>query len=244
MDKAVEILKQYLAQRDICLSKTQTKRFAKYIQLLRQWNKKMNLTAIESDRDLAIKHFYDSLTVLFGSRPLAADPVKLADVGSGAGFPGLPLKIYCEQWDVILVDSLNKRIRFLERVIDELQLPGARTFWGRAEEIGRDSQFREQFDMVTARAVAPLNVLVEYCLPLAVVGGKCVLMKGPDVEEELKDAQGAIEILGGNLAEIKRFTLPEINHRRCLLIIDKAKPTPSRYPRRPGMPQKRPLGQL
>ncbi|WP_366923444.1 16S rRNA (guanine(527)-N(7))-methyltransferase RsmG [Metallumcola ferriviriculae] len=241
MNKAINIFKQCLDNRNICLGMDQERQIEMFLDLLKQWNKKMNLTAIEDPQDSAIKHLYDSLTVALDSGIRIDRTIKLIDIGSGAGFPGIPLKIFCEQWNVTLVDSLKKRVGFLKTVIDQLDLSGTSVIWGRAEELGQDDNLREQFDVVTARAVAPINVLAEYCLPLAAVGGNCIFMKGPGAQEEVTLAGSAIETLGGGEVRIEKVVLPQILHQRCLVIIKKVKSTPRGYPRRPGIPSKRPL---
>ncbi len=200
--------------------------FARYEELLMEWNGKMNLTAIKDGREITVKHFIDSLTpALTGRIPKNGT---LVDVGSGAGFPGVPLTMLYPELGTILVDSLGKRVRFLQELTVALGVT-AECVHSRAEELGQTS-YREQCDVVTARAVANLSVLCEYCLPLAKVGGVFLAMKGPEVEEELEAAGNALELLGGKVGEVYPFTLPD-GSRRNIIAIEKIAPTPKKYPR-------------
>lgn len=200
--------------------------FVRYEELLMEWNGKMNLTAIKDGREITVKHFIDSLTpALTGRIPKNGTFV---DVGSGAGFPGVPLTMLYPELGTILVDSLGKRVRFLQELTVALGVT-ADCVHSRAEELGQTS-YREQCDVVTARAVANLSVLCEYCLPLAKVGGVFLAMKGPEVEEELEAAGDALELLGGKVGEVYPFTLPD-GSRRNIIAIEKITPTPKKYPR-------------
>ena len=200
--------------------------FVRYEELLMEWNGKMNLTAIKDGREITVKHFIDSLTpALTGRIPKNGTFV---DVGSGAGFPGVPLTMLYPELGTILVDSLGKRVRFLQELTVALGVT-AECVHSRAEELGQTS-YREQCDVVTARAVANLSVLCEYCLPLAKVGGVFLAMKGPEVEEELDAAGDALELLGGKVGEVYPFTLPD-GSRRNIIAIEKITPTPKKYPR-------------
>ncbi len=200
--------------------------FVRYEELLMEWNGKMNLTAIKDGREITVKHFIDSLTpALTGRIPKNGTFV---DVGSGAGFPGVPLTMLYPELGTILVDSLGKRVRFLQELTVALGVT-AECVHSRAEELGQTS-YREQCDVVTARAVANLSVLCEYCLPLAKVGGVFLAMKGPEVEEELEAAGDALELLGGKVGEVYPFTLPD-GSRRNIIAIEKIAPTPKKYPR-------------
>ena len=200
--------------------------FVRYEELLMEWNGKMNLTAIKDGREITVKHFIDSLTpALTGRIPKNGTFV---DVGSGAGFPGVPLTMLYPELGTILVDSLGKRVRFLQELTVALGVT-AECVHSRAEELGQTS-YREQCDVVTARAVANLSVLCEYCLPLAKVGGVFLAMKGPEVEEELEAAGAALERLGGKVGEVYPFTLPD-GSRRNIIAIEKIAPTPKKYPR-------------
>ena len=200
--------------------------FVRYEELLMEWNGKMNLTAIKDGREITVKHFIDSLTpALTGRIPKNGTFV---DVGSGAGFPGVPLTMLYPELGTILVDSLGKRVRFLQELTVALGVT-AECVHSRAEELGQTS-YREQCDVVTARAVANLSVLCEYCLPLAKVGGVFLAMKGPEVEEELEAAGDALELLGGKVGEVYPFTLPD-GSRRNIIAIEKITPPPKKYPR-------------
>jgi 16S rRNA (guanine527-N7)-methyltransferase len=218
--------------------------FLRYAALLREWNEKINLTAITDDEGIAVRHLLDSLTLLPDVRDMQARfpnrQVSLVDVGTGAGFPGLPLKIACPELDVVLVDSLAKRVRFLETVIAELGLKGIRAVHGRAEDAARDKHLREKFDLATARAVAPLPVLCEYCLPFVRTGGQFLAMKG-QAADEMEGAARAIKILGGELAAITVFQLPGTDMNRTIIRIAKIWPTPGTYPRKAGKVEKDPL---
>lgn len=219
------------------LTQLQQEQFEKYKNLLLEWNEKINLTAITDEDDIILKHFVDSMTIL---KYIESDS-SIVDVGTGAGFPGIPVKIANPSINVTLVDSLNKRLLFLEDVINKLNLKQIKTVHSRAEEFGQNKIYREKFDIATSRAVANLSVLVEYLLPLVKVGGKCICMKGSEIEEELKNSKDAIKILGGEIEKVEEFTLPESDIKRNIIIIKKIKQTPNRYPRKPGVPSKNPL---
>ncbi len=214
----------------------QQKNFFEYMNLLLEWNEKINLTAITEPFEVIKKHFLDSLTIL--------DEIKenesVIDVGTGAGFPGIPLAI-CSKANFVLVDSLNKRINFLKEVKEKINLNNIEIYHARAEEFAKNKLYREKFDVAVSRAVAPMNILVEYLIPFVKVGGKIVCMKGPKAEEELEEAKKAIEILGGKVEQIKEFNLGEEQISRKIIIIKKIKNTPNKYPRRPGTPAKEPI---
>lgn len=221
----------------ITLNEKQKEDFYIYMNLLISWNEKINLTAITEPKDVIIKHFIDSLTIF-----KALEPGKtIIDVGTGAGFPGIPIKIYDEMAKVTLLDSLNKRIIYLNDVIQKLEIKNIESIHGRVEEIANKKEYRQKYDVATSRAVAALNVLVEYLLPLVKVGGKCICMKGPEIQDELKNSENAIKILGGKLEQVINFKLPNTDFERNLIIIKKIKDTPNIYPRKPGTPSKEPL---
>ncbi|NMB07328.1 MAG: 16S rRNA (guanine(527)-N(7))-methyltransferase RsmG [Tissierellia bacterium] len=224
---------------DINLSEKQIEKFILYKKLLQEWNKKINITSITEDREVDIKHFIDSIvpikTNLFNGK------LKVIDIGTGGGFPGVPLKIINEDLDILLLDSTNKKIRFLDEVIEKLELKNIEAYHGRAEELGRNEEFREKYDIAISRAVASLDTLSEYALPLVSIGGHFIAMKGPDVEEELKLGQNAIKLLGGKVKNIEKIQLPNTDIIHSLIIIEKIKATPTKYPRAGGKPKKQPL---
>lgn len=212
--------------------------FSKYSTLLVKYNKVMNLTAITDSKEIEIKHFLDSLTPI--KTGLIENGMKIADVGTGAGFPGIPIKIAKRDISLTLIDSLEKRVNFLKTVCRELDLDKTDCIHKRAEEAGHDDGLRESFDVVLSRAVAPLSVILEYCLPLASVGGHVLLLKGPTVYDEASACRGAAELLGGKIEKIEDFTLPgDICH--SIVIVKKISQTPTKYPRKPGKPSKSPL---
>lgn len=222
---------------DINLTNKQLNEFYTYMNLLIEWNKNINLTAITEPEEIIKKHFIDSLTI---SKNIQKDS-SIIDVGTGAGFPGIPLKIVREDINVVLLDALNKRLNFLNEVIKENKLENIETVHFRAEEIGKNKKYREKYDIATSRAVAQLNILVEYLLPLVKVGGKCICMKGSNVEEELKNSKKAITLLGGEIEKIEEFILPDSDIKRNVIIIKKVNSTPAKYPRKPGTPAKEPI---
>lgn len=223
-------------QIDIELTKEQIEKYYNYMNLLLEWNEKINLTAIIDPKEIILKHFVDSLTIA----KYIKDDEKLIDVGTGAGFPGIPLSIVKENTDIVLLDSLNKRINFLEEVKENLKLENITTIHGRAEEFGKNKNEREKYDIATSRAVAPLNILLEYLLPLVKVGGRAICMKGANIEE-IENAKNALEILGGKIEKIEEITLPNSDIKRNIIIVKKVKNTPSKYPRKPGTPSKEPI---
>lgn len=211
----------------------------RYCRILLKENELNNLTSITEEKEIAIKHFIDSLTC---SRAEAFVKFsKIIDVGSGAGFPGLPIKIFWAEKEITILESLEKKVRFLERAVNELGLAGVDILNARAEDAGRNGLYREKFDLAIARAVAEITVLSEYCLPLVRTGGRFIAMKGPAVEEELNRGKWALEVLGGRVIEIVEVTLPFSGDRRKIIVIEKNKDTPEQYPRRAGMPKKKPL---
>jgi 16S rRNA (guanine527-N7)-methyltransferase len=228
-----------LTERGIEISKRQLEQFELYYRELTEWNERMNLTAITDREQVYMKHFYDSASLAFFV-PLA-DQTTLADVGSGAGFPSIPLKILFPGLSVTIIDSLQKRIGFLTHLIKALGLDGVHCIHGRAEDVGRNPEHRDRYDIVTARAVARLNVLAEFCMPLVRVGGLFAAMKGADPQEEVNEARYAIHELGGEYKENISYELPEEGSKRHIILIDKRKKTPGKYPRKPGIPIKMPL---
>lgn len=234
-----EEFRQQLLAEGVSLTEQQMTQFATYFRLLVEWNEKMNLTAITEEKEVYLKHFYDSLLV--GLKMEFAPNASICDVGSGAGFPSIPLKILYPELSVTIVDSLNKRITFLNELTNQLGLTGVHLYHDRAETFGQNPEFREQFDYVTARAVARLNVLAELCLPLVKKEGYFLALKAAKSEEELQEAKPAIAQLGGKFIEEKTMALPLIGDERHLLVIQKKKVTPKKYPRKPGLPNKQPI---
>lgn len=210
-----------------------------YASLLNEWNAKMNLTAIEDTEAVAIKHFVDSAGVL--TYDWIVGDERIVDVGTGAGFPGLVLKVFRPELKLTLIDSLGKRVSFLEAVVEALHLDDVTCIHARAEDAARQPDLREQFDVVVARAVAPWRVLSELLLPFARIGGSVIGWKGPDGEQEVRDAKSAIELLGGKTRESLSFELPGGYGERSFIRIEKVKSTPRKYPRKAGIPKREPL---
>ncbi|AZR74299.1 16S rRNA methyltransferase G [Anoxybacter fermentans] len=236
-----DILTSGLEELGLIIKPEQIDLFEKFMDLMLDWNEKINLTAITEPYEVITKHFIDSVTPLAYAEKYELDLSSVLDLGTGGGFPGVPLKIIRPKISVLLADSLKKRIKYLELVIKELGLKDISVYHGRAEEMGQDPKFREKFTNVFSRAVAEMNILVEYCLPLVKVGGMFVALKGPDLEDELNQAKRAIKLLGGEIVGVECFDLPLINDSRTLVFIKKVNPTPGKYPRRPGKPKKNPL---
>lgn len=235
-----EEFRKALANEGLHLTDIQMQQFNRYYELLVEWNQKINLTAITERHDVYLKHFYDSITLGLQTQLLEGEPT-LCDVGAGAGFPSIPLKIAYPQIKVTIVDSLNKRIQFLERLFEELELEGVHCYHDRAETFGQNTLQRETYDLVTARAVARMSVLSELCIPLVKQGGYFVAMKAASSEEELQDAKVAIATLGAKIEKDVSFELPNNEGERHLILIHKTKKTPKKYPRKPGTPNKSPL---
>lgn len=212
------------------LDDEQLGKLEKFYRLVIEQNRVMNLTTITEPRDFAIKHVIDSLSAW--DEEIFSRAENFLDVGTGAGFPAIPLKIFRPQIKFCLLDSLNKRVEFLRRVIAELELEGVEVIHGRAEELSRQKTFRERFDVVTSRAVARLNILSEYCLPFVKVGGHFVALKGKNFREELDEARAAIKILGGGKISVRELTLPTVNEARAVICVDKKISTPEKFPRR------------
>ncbi|EEW54494.1 16S rRNA (guanine(527)-N(7))-methyltransferase RsmG [Limosilactobacillus antri] len=237
-----EQFQQALAERGINLSDQQMQQFADYYRQLVATNRQVNLTRITEENDVYLKHFYDSLTGALAEPRLQTEQLTLCDIGAGAGFPSLPLKIAFPQLKVTIVDSLNKRISFLQALVAQLGLTGVTLVHDRAETFSaKQSPHREQYDLVLARAVARLSVLSELCLPAARVGGELLAYKASAADDELADAQGAIRQLGGEVQKEFALTLPGTAEPRKIIVIDKVAATPQKYPRRPGLPNKKPL---
>lgn len=211
--------------------------FFAYMKLLIHWNEKMNLTAITEPDEIIIKHFVDSITIL----KEIENEAKIVDVGTGAGFPGIPLSIMNPTLKVTLVDSLNKRLIFLQEVINKLNLKNVEIVHARAEELGQNLKYREQFDIATSRAVANLSTLSEYLMPLVKKHGKIISMKAGEAQAEINVAKKAIKVLGGRIEKIEEFNLPQTNIERTIIVIKKEDNTPNKYPRKSGIPNKDPI---
>jgi 16S rRNA (guanine527-N7)-methyltransferase len=221
----------------INLSQAQREAFQWYSRELRQWNERFNLTAITEPVDIEVKHFLDSLTCLKVLEPTG----RLIDVGTGGGFPGIPIKLVCPQLKVTLIESTRKKVDFCLHVIDELKLDDINALHARAEDLGRDPDHRGQYEMAVARAVAPMNVLAEYLLPFLKLGGRMVAMKGETGPAEAHQAEAVIQLLGGKMSRLLPVELPKVAETRYLIVVEKTSATPEEYPRRAGMPSKRPL---
>lgn len=230
-------LQKKVKQFEISLEEIQLEQFYNYMLLLLEWNEKINLTAIVEPEEIIEKHFIDSISI---SQYIKSND-SILDIGTGAGFPGIPLKIIMPNTKITLLDSLNKRILFLNTTIDKLKLCNIKAFHGRAEEFNRQINIRESFDTVTSRAVAKLNVLLEYMLPFVKIGGTCICMKSSEIQEELQEAEKAIKLLGGEIRSIEEIILEGTNIKRKIVIIEKIKQTPKQYPRKAGMPSKEPI---
>lgn len=237
MEEFKREFEKYLEKMSISLNKEQYDQFYAYMVLLIEWNEKINLTAITEPQEIILKHFVDSLTIA----KYIEEGKTIIDMGTGAGFPGIPLKIYRNDVKVVLADSLNKRIKFLNEVIEKLQLKNIETIHCRAEELGKNKEYREKFDYATSRAVANLPTLSEYLLPFVKLNGSCIFMKTMEIDEELENAKKAIKILGGRIEKVDKFKIPESDLGRSIIIVKKEKQTPSKYPRKPGTPAKEPL---
>ena len=234
-----EELQRAAAEYGIMLSDKQMEQFNRYFELLIEWNEKINLTAITEPKDVAIKHMIDSITAY--DEKIFQDGVTVIDVGTGAGFPGLPLKIFCPKIKLTLMDSLNKRIKFLQTVVEELGLQDVECVHARAEEGARNKKYRESFDIAVSRAVARLPILCEYCLPFVKKGGHFIALKGMQFHEEAEEAAKAIKVMGGSKTEIRPVKLPELDDKRAVITITKTMPTPKAYPRKAGTPTKNPI---
>lgn len=233
------MLTKKVKELSIVLNDKQTQQFEQYYNILVEWNKVMNLTAITKYEEVIEKHFLDSLTIVDAINMEKIET--LIDVGTGAGFPGIPLKIAFPHLKVTLLDSLNKRIKFLNEVIDLLELDDIKTIHGRAEDYAKQAEYREQYDICVSRAVANLATLSEYCLPYVKVDGLFVPYKSGEIDEELKSSEKAVSILGGKVEEVVKFQLPGTDIGRSFVKIHKIKETKKKYPRKAGMPTKEPL---
>lgn len=228
-----------LSELKITLTQEQIQQFLTYYEMLIEWNQVMNLTAITDYEEVITKHFLDSVASI-----KVCDykkPMKILDLGTGAGFPGIPLKIAFPEQEIVLLDSLNKRVKFLNTVIETLGLTGIRAVHARAEDLARQAEYREQFDLCVSRAVANLSTLSEYCLPYVKVGGRFIPYKSGKIQEEVDEAKKAIEILGGKLETVEKFQLADTDMERSFVVIKKTKTTGKKFPRKAGLPSKEPI---
>lgn len=234
-----QLLEIKLKELNIQINEIQKKQFDTFYSMLVEWNKVMNLTGITEYEEVIEKHFVDSLSIvnIFD----LSEVNTLIDVGTGAGFPGIPLKIAFPHLKITLLDSLNKRINFLDSVIDELKLDGIYTIHGRAEDFAKKDDYRERYDLCVSRAVANLSTLSEYCLPYIRIGGMFISYKSGDVDDEVLESKKAISILGGKLDNVVKFQLPGTDINRSFIKIEKIKNTGKKYPRKAGLPSKEPL---
>ena len=239
MNYNLEKFKNGLQQLHIALSEKQMEQFLQYYELLVEKNKVMNLTAITEFDEVVEKHFLDSVSLT--KQMDLHQSLKVLDLGTGAGFPGIPLKIVFPELEITLMDSLNKRVLFLQDVISSLQLENIEAVHGRAEEAARNKKYREDFDLCVSRAVANISTLSEYCLPFVKIGGSFISYKSSTIEDELEDGKKGIAILGGKVKDVYKFTLPDSELQRSFVIIEKEKKTPKAYPRKAGTPSKEPL---
>ncbi len=234
----LSIFEKALKELHIELNQTQKDQFLKYYELLIQWNSFMNLTTITDFNEVLEKHFLDSLSII---KICNLSEERIIDIGTGAGFPGIPIKIVFPKTSMILADSLMKRINFLNQVIEELQLKNIGTIHGRAEDLAKKMEHRESYDICVSRAVANLSTLSEYCLPFVKIGGLFVSYKAESANQELEQAKRAIELCGGRFEKSERFNLPYTDYQRCLISVRKYMETDNRYPRKAGLPSKEPL---
>lgn len=239
--RPMDILAGGVAELGLDLSDHQLDQFERYYRELTAWNKRVNLTAITVYRDVQVRHFLDSLTVLLAVPDGLPSGTRIIDIGAGAGFPGVPLKLAFPDIHLTSVESAGKKARFLEHLVDNLALTGVGVLTGRAEQLARRVELREGFDLVVSRGVGGLSALLEYSLPYCRQGGRLALLRGRDVEREIGGASGALEVLGGRTAGIHPVRVAGLDDGRVVLSVEKVHATPEKYPRRPGMPAKRPL---
>jgi 16S rRNA (guanine527-N7)-methyltransferase len=238
MDKFIDTITSL----GLTVNERQAEQFEIFYRELIDWNRRISLTAITDYEDVQVKHFLDSLTVILALKRIPGPPVyKVIDIGTGAGFPGIPLKIMLPEIHLTLLEATGKKTRFLEYITHALKLTGVEILKGRAEDFGRSPEYRECFNIVLSRAVAALPSLVELALPFCTIGGCFIAQKQTDVGMEIEQAHNAVRLLGGRLREIIDISFPKFSGGRCLVVYDKISPTPPAYPRRPGIPGKKPL---
>lgn len=232
----LEFMKEECKKNNIQISNEEIEKLYIYMKEILEWNEKVNVTAIKDEKEFIVKHFIDSLTI----EKYITNGEKVLDIGTGAGFPGIPIKITKNKSHVDLVDSVNKKLNVIRDIIPKIKLEDIECIHTRAEDLAKNVKYRESYDVVTSRAVANLTTLVEYMLPFAKVGGKIICMKGPNVEEELTESKKAISILGGKIEQIENINI-DSDYERNIIIIKKEKPTPKQYPRGQGKPLKEPI---
>ena len=230
-------MQEKLETLDLKFHVKQLNKFYNFMNLVLEENKNINLTAINDPEEFITKHFIDSLTIL----KYIEKEENIIDVGTGAGFPGIPLKLAKEELKITLLDSLNKRVMFLEKIINNLELNNINVVHARVEDFAKEKKYRESYDVATSRAVASLNVLLEYLMPLVKLGGKCICMKGSNIKEEIEGSKKALEILGANIEKIDEIILPNSDIKRNIIVIKKIKSTPDKFPRKAGIPSKKPI---
>lgn len=232
-----EIMQGYLKEIGTKLDTSEQEKFYNYMNLLLKWNENINLTAITDEKEIILKHFIDSLTI----NKYMEGKETVMDIGTGAGFPGIPLKIVNKEIKFILVDSLNKRINFLEEVKGQLNLENMELIHARVEDLAHDEEYREKADAIVSRAVSNLSTLAEYMLPFVKTGGLCICMKGSNISEEIESSKNALNVLGGKIEKIEKIILPNSDMERNIIVIKKVNSTPNKYPRKAGIPAKKPL---
>jgi len=238
MDK-IDNFENLLKKIDINYDEETIRSFKKYKDLIIEWNKKINITSIDSEEEIYLKHFIDS--IIIKKYVIIKKGSKTIDIGTGGGFPGIPLKLIDNDMRITLLDSLNKRIKFLNEVVKELNLEEVDCIHARAEELGQDKNYREKYDYGFSRAVASLNVLLEYSLPFIKKNGLFIAFKGSNFKDEIQESKNALNILGGEIIDIKEYSLPETDISRSMIVVKKIKDIPKKYPRKPGTPNKKPL---
>ena len=242
--RRLDTLAQGAARLGLRLTARQLEQFHIYHRELEAWNEKTNLTTVTELESVQTRHFLDSLTVASAARDVIDGSPKVMDAGSGAGLPGVPLKIAFPSIRLTLVDAASRKTAFLRHLVEALELPRTEVVTARLEDVGRNPEMREAFDVIVSRAVAKLNVLAELTLPQCMVGGAVICQKGESMEDELRWSQAAIKELGGELTDVTLVDLPELGRRRTLIVLKKVRSTPARYPRRAGIPAKRPIARL
>jgi len=238
MDK-IDYFENLLKKIDINYNEETIRSFKKYKDLIIEWNKKINITSIDSEEEIYLKHFIDS--IIIKKYVIIKKGSKTIDIGTGGGFPGIPLKLIDNDMRITLLDSLNKRIKFLNEVVKELNLEEVDCIHARAEDLGQDKNYREKYDYGFSRAVASLNVLLEYSLPFIKKNGLFIAFKGSNFKDEIQESKNALNILGGEIIDIKEYSLPETDISRSMIVVKKIKDIPKKYPRKPGTPNKKPL---